>query len=547
MYRLQNISYVYPREKKPSLMDLSLAVEEGEFVLICGPSGGGKSTLARLMGGFIPSFFGGQISGDIYFKGKTISQWEENVLRSSIGMVFQYPERQLVMNNVRNEIVFSMENLGVPSELMQQRLAEISSLLNCVHLLDYNTHELSGGEQQKVVIASTLASANEVLILDEPTAQLDPQATEILFDILRHLHQELGLTIILIEQNLETCFSIADRIVLIDDGKLVTHSNAKLFSSMVKQKHRVYMPLVTRFFKEKEHPSPPLSLVEGRKMLKYAEWNTSFTKSIKHQSRQDAMLEVKSIHYAYPNGKEAIKDVSFSIRKGQLYCVLGENGAGKSSLLRAVLGDIRPQKGAVSLMGRSVLDVSWDDRIKLLGYLSQHPSDYLINETVYQELLFTLTNRGAVDKDRIEELLNVLDLQHLRDRHPRQLSIGERQRVALGSVLVANPCLLLVDEPTRGLDPVHKKRLGQLFRSIIRENRSILLVTQDIDFAADVADNVILMFQGELIANGNPRDILTEGLYYMTIMARLFRNKRDHILTYQDACLSVNGFNDVSC
>lgn len=527
MFRLDSIRYTYPASGSPALDDVSLEIPEGEFVLVCGPSGGGKTTLARLLGGFLPGFHGGTLEGLAEWRGKAIGDWGEADLRRSVGMVFQTPERQLLTHTVENEIVFGLENLGTPVPEMRRVLAEVGGFFHLTSLLDHNPQELSGGEQQRVAVASMVAMAGNVLILDEPTSQLDPVAAGELFRILRDLNRELGLTVILVEQRLGECFPLADRVLLVEGGRVPVDEEPEAFVNAVRddEDRSAFLPEVTRLFLDDGVENPPLTVGSARRRRdELREPGAAAEDDGPAESKAAPFLRVESVAAAYELGVDVLRDVSLEVASGEIHALLGENGAGKSTLLTVILDPARARRGTVRIgereAGRKIPHRDW---MQGIGYLSQRAEDHLVHESVEEELAFTLRRHGREFGEEAEDLLERLRLADLRERSPRELSAGERQRVALASVVVAEPELLLVDEPTRGLDPQAKEEMAIFFREFARDGGSVLLVTQDVEFAAAVADRVSILFRGEVAVSGTPGDVFEDGLLWAPAAVRVSR------------------------
>jgi energy-coupling factor transport system ATP-binding protein len=449
----------------------------------------------------------------------------------------------LVTNLVEHEIVFGLENMGMTPGRMRQTLAEVSALLHCTHLLARRPYELSGGEQQRVAVAAAVAMARQALILDEPTSQLDPLAAAALFQVLQKLHQELGLTIVLVEQHLDLCFGMAERVILMEKGRVVAGGKPRDFARAVggQEQRSVFLPPVTRLFAESGYEQLPLTVVEGRRILAELPLGEASCKRKFPEKKRPASLQLDQVYYSYAEGKCALRGVSLLAYPGELLCVLGENGAGKSTLLKAILQACRPQRGGIYWKGRRMEKLTEAERRQIVGYLSQNPNDHLVNETVEGELRFTLEQQGCRESARVDAVLRELGLEALRARNPRQLSAGERQRVALASVLVAEPELLLVDEPTRGLDPLAKKQLGRSIQGYQKAGRTVVLITQDMDFAAEFADQVLLLFRGEVVACGTPEETLCGGLFYVSSMSKLWGKRLEGLRTLEDARYYLRG------
>lgn len=536
MFRLRNLQATYPGRSNPAISDLNLEVQEGEFLVVSGPSGGGKSTLARVLGGVFQPFYGGSIEGQFWLNGRSFDLVQPADWRREVGMIFQTPERQILGETVEAELVLGMENLGVSPAKMRRMLAEVAALLQCTHLLERNPHELSGGEQQRVVIAAMLAMGPRCLVLDEPTSQLDPQATDNLVRIMNQVRERLGLTLIWIEPHLNEVVSSADRLVWIEGGRLL-HSGpvAQVVEWLAQSKDRqVHLPMIPRFFFRTGRRPLPLDERTGRIHLSELLSKTFPPPEKPVTSTGPLLLEVSGLSVRHSRGWIGLRRVDFALPAGCLMAVLGENGAGKSTLLRALAGDLPVASGRITIHDKVLANTKGSRRYRI-GLLTQNPNDYLIHDRVEDELFYSLRLHGSPRTDQVEECLKELELTHLRESYPRDLSMGERQRVALAAVLVSKPTLLLLDEPTRGLDAARLQALGNYLRKLTRQGHTIVVVTQDLEFVARFADQVMLLFRGETAGVGHPREMLSEGLFYNTAMARLFRGKRAGVVTIEEA------------
>lgn len=530
------MTYYYPEGEKPALKGINLSIEEGEFLLITGGSGSGKSTLARVLAGLIPDFYGGRFGGRVYFQGRDLGRMDRRKLAREVGIVFQDPEKQLVMTSVEAEIAFGLENLGLPRVEMSRRVAEVMGFLDLAEIRQEFTAHLSGGQKQKLALAAVLAMQPRVLVLDEPTSQLDPVAAEEFLNLVKRLNEEMGLTIILIEQRLERCFHLADRVVLMEDGQVRYEGTPEQLSRWAVQRDIPFVPPVARFFARIGFPSIPVTVKEGRQLLR-SNFNRREFPPLKPAVKADPeeqVLAMIKVWFTYPDGKEALQDISIQIAAGELVALLGANGAGKSTLLKTMAGLLKPGRGRVQVMGRDLSNGGrpGDSRI---AYLSQNPNDYLFQDTVEEELLSTLKNFGLPDDGIVDEILEKLDLQRYRRANPRDLSSGERQRVALASILVARPRLLLLDEPTRGMDYPLKEKLGEMVTGLSREGVSVVLVTHDVEFAANFASRVLLLFAGRIVADGPKHQVLGQSVFYSTQIGKMCRGYVDGVLTLQEA------------
>jgi len=496
VFNMENLTYHYPNKDRPALSRLDLKIHDGEFLVVAGASGSGKSTLARIISRLAPEFYGGKIEGRV------------NGTRD-IGMVFQDPEKQLVMETVEREVAFPLENRGVERKLMKKQVLEVLSLLGIWHLKDKKTYELSGGEKQKVAIAAALAVRNRFLVLDEPVSQLDPMAADEIMHILKKLNDDLGFTIVLVEQRTEKCLSYADRVVFLDNGEIAFIGKPPEYVKWAGRHDCNFLPPVTELFWRLESNNLPLTVKQGRELI-----NSNYDVAANALGKpfltaKSKAMTLKKVGFSFGDGTMALSSVTLDVGKGETLGIIGANGAGKSTALRIMAGLLKPSKGKAEAYGA-------------VGYLSQEPNDYLFNDTVYEELLFTQKNFEKIDCDLIEEILCDLDMESKRNINPRDLSGGERQRVALASVLAMKPQILLLDEPTRGLNKGYKMRLAAYLGNLKRKGKTIVLVTHDMEFVAEVCDRAVIMFDGQVAQEGPTSEILSGGLHFTTDINRMF-------------------------
>lgn len=541
LFTLRQLTYWYPQASRPALNSLTLNIGEGEFVLVVGPSGGGKSSLARTLCGLIPEFYGGRIEGEALFRRQSLLTMDRKILRQTVGMVFQDPEKQIIMGHVERDLVLGLENLGLHPTMMRRRLTETLNYLGLSALRDRATHELSSGEKQKVAIGSILAMMPSVLIFDEPTSQLDPSASAEMFSIIQRLHQEHGFTILLIEQRLDHCLALADRVVLMNDGEILIDEGPNAFTQKALEHYHDFVPVISRLFAARGSERIPLTVSQGRHLLQGKEPMKMNTNTASANSRPPTtpLLSLHDVRFSYESylpSSFALKGISFDLFRGECLALLGENGAGKSTLLNIIAGVLQPHSGRLLLERQDLRRLNGQQRAKHIAYLSQNPNDYLFHDTVEEELQYTLNNLGIHDAAAIDSTLHALDLHPHRHTYPRDLSAGERQRVALASVLVAAPQILLLDEPTRGMDGTLKRKLAASIQRFGQQNNTAtILVTQDVEFVAEVADRVMLLSEGTIVAEGNPQQVLSGNLFFSTQMSRLFRGIDDTVVTLKQA------------
>ena len=517
---INNLTFNYPDSKQSAIKNINLTVNEGEFILIVGPSGCGKSTLIRLLNRSVPDYYGGTIEGKVYIRGKNIEYLDKKQAVENVGMVYQHPEKQIVLQDVEREIAFGLENFNKDINTMKRNVSEVISLLGLNKIRDKQTTEISGGEKQRVAIASVVSMDPDIIVFDEPISQLDPISAEEVLNSIKKLNRDLGKTIILVEQRLDKCFHMADRIIFMEDGEIVGQGTPKNIPENIVNKY--HLPTLTYIFKEAGLQTLPITVKEGRNIIK----NSQF-QDLKEEKviDQEVIMKVEKLNFEYERGHKILNDVSFQLHKGEIMTVMGENGAGKSTLFKIIAGMIDKYKGKIFIDNKNIKSSKLNERIKKIGYLSQNPNDYFGRKTVIEEVGYTLKNLGAYSEERIKEVMKLLNITHLKDKNPRDLSGGEKQRVAIACTIITDPEILILDEPTRGMDAEAKENLGSIIKSLAKEGKSIIVITHDSDFAGDYSHSIMLMFNGEIVANGCAMDILCKSMYYSPQVSKIFKNK----------------------
>jgi energy-coupling factor transport system ATP-binding protein len=527
---VKNLDYNYPREDKKTLNNLNFSVEKGEFILITGKSGSGKSTLAKCISGTVPYFYGGTIGGKIFLNGKDIRDTNHKERAKEITMVFQDPETQLTMNKVHREIAFGLENVGIDENKIKRRVWESMQYSNLLSIAYRDIVTLSGGEKQKVAITSALSYMPSCIILDEPTSQLDPSAADETSTLIRKINQELGITIIVIEQRIDKWFDFADKIMVLDNGSIKYFGCKDNFYNYGDADVHEFLPVYLKLAKFLKINTMPTCLKEMRKLLK----DFSFRKpETKVQKIGEVAVKIDQLICNYEK-TEAVKNLNISVENGDFLGILGANGAGKSTVMKAIMGLIK-YKGSIKVFGSEVSKVKLKELASFVGYVSQNPNDYLTKDTVYEEIKFTLDNYNIKDYTLIDDILKTMGIYELKEKNPRDLSGGQRQRVAIASIMVLNPKILMLDEPTRGLDWEVKRKLGKTLKILNKKGTTIILITHDMDFAGEFCSKFMLMFNGEKVSEGNAENVLEDGIFYTTTINKLLRNSQKNIFTLKQA------------
>ena len=520
MIEFEGFSFTYTGQLSSALNDVTLSVESGEFVLVTGPSGGGKSTFCRCLNGLIPHFHGGTLRGRVRVDGMDITESQPRDFATRVGMVFQDPENQLVGTDVERDIAFGLENLGLAPEVIGQRVDESLTALGLTDLRRRPVAELSGGEKQKVALAAALAVHPSVLVLDEPTSELDPESAREFMQTLVELQIEHDLTVVLVEHRLERVVEYCSRIVVLDEGRVVEDgATANVRESLARDSHRIGVPplvALAHAFRGSGmwRGDPPVSVAEAQEAfgdlvpdeVPEHRWEVS-------RPCGESLIEIRDLWYRYGANGHALRSVHMQIRAGELLAVMGRNGSGKTTLARHLNGLLKPERGSVRVRGADTSDATVPELARHVGLVFQNPNDHLFADTVAEEVMFTLRHLGVEQEAwaaRLEEILSLFHLEKHGRQYPRDLSGGERQRIAVASVVAARPDVLVLDEPTRGLDHGLKEELMQFLLEYSAVGRAVVLVTHDVETVARYADRVVILDGGRVVADGPKRAVLAK-------------------------------------
>lgn len=516
MIEITSVTYHYSQSTQPALRDISLQIAAGEFLLVSGSSGSGKSSFLRLLNGLVPHFYGGRFSGRVRLWGRDTLQHQPRDLADLIGFVFQDPESQFVVDRVEDEIVFAMENLNVAPAVMRRRVEEVLDQLAIAHLRRRRVSTLSGGEQQRVAIAAALAAQPRVLVLDEPTSQLDPHGAEEVLSALQKLNADLGITIVLSEHRLERVVQYADRMLVMADGAIAAIGLPREVLRDVPQR-----PPLQHLGATLGWQPLPLTIKEGRRFVPAEPARSAPVLPISPAAVPPAArLHDVTVRYG---DHDALFRLSLSLPHGSLIALMGRNGSGKSTLLKTLIGLLTPDSGRVEVAGRAIAGLPVEQLARNVAYVPQDPRSLLFHDTVREELAFSLRGRGRpYDSAAVRVILAEYDLTALADAYPRTLSGGEAQRTALAAGLAGTPQLLLLDEPTRGLDYAAKAELISRLRGLCHAGATVVVATHDVELAAAAADRVVLLGDGELVVEGSARDLLGASLTFSSQVAKLF-------------------------
>jgi energy-coupling factor transport system ATP-binding protein len=510
MITFKNFTYQYPKASEPTLHDISLDIQKGEFILITGRSGAGKTTLSRAMFGALHHDIGGEFQGTLTLNGKDISQYSIGTIGAFMGVVFDDPDSQLFMPQVEDEVRFSLQARNMPSG--KADVEKALKRLGIDHLLKRSTHELSGGEKQKLAIAAALAVNPEVFLFDEPTSQLDPRSTLEIYAILKELKAE-GKTIILIEQKIEDIIDIVDRIAVIDHGRLIAcGAPREALKSQALYSIMPY-PCVSRLAMELKSDRMLLSLDEGRKFLEYRgirlKSGSGDGRSIDVGAKP--VLQVNDLRFGY-NGNDVLKGISFTVMPGEVVAILGRNGSGKTTTLKNIIGLLKPREnGMVLLNGQDVRNMKVEEAAHYAGFLFQNPDNMLFTETVMEEVIFSPANLGFADApERAIKALEEVGLLDKKAEYPRYLGNGEKLRLCVASILAMGPRLIILDEPTTGLDDNECDRLMEVVLKLKADGVAVIMVSHDMNLVARYANKVIVIAGGRIFRQGSPAEVLKD-------------------------------------
>lgn len=555
-FEFRDVTFTYPDAAAPALTGISLSVREGEFAVLSGPSGSGKSTLLRLLKRELSP--GGSLTGMILLDGRKIEEWPAREAASRVGLVLQHPDNQLVVDTVEHELAFGMENFGLQQNTMRRRMAEAAGLFGLEPLLARRTDELSGGQKQTVNLASILMLQPRLLLLDEPLAQLDPVAARELLGMIRQLNDEWGITVLMSEHRIDDLLPLADRVIRLERGSVVFDGSPRDFAREAWRRQNAEwigaLPSVTRWAmtngahspRQEESPELPLSVKEARSLPLagqtgqtgqtghtacpeplHATEGSAFP-SLSKPDPAEALLEAEALFYAYGKKSPAVlRGLEWTIRKGDRLALFGGNGSGKSTLLRVLAGLYPPQRGRVMLDSKPLVRYSAAERYARIGYLAQNPLLHFAYDTLREDLLHAARRAKLSDPEaEVARWAERFGLSGRLGQHPHDLSGGERQLGALALVMLGSPQVLLLDEPTKGIDAQTKARLTDALDEVHRQGVTIVMATHDIEYAAGFANRCSLLFQGEIVADDEPESFFRGNLFYATPLHRLLHGRR---------------------
>lgn len=543
LFEIDNLTFAYNGAEQNAVSGVSLCVNKGDFVLVCGKSGCGKTTLLRLLKPALAPV--GKRTGSVTFCGTDIAKLDDRTAASAIGFVMQNPDDQIVTDKVWHELAFGLESLGESSDVIRRRVAEICGFLGLTDIYGKRTCELSGGEKQLLNLASVLVTNPDVVLLDEPTAQLDPIAASSFLQALKKLNEELGLAVVLVEHRLEESFAMANKVVIMDEGKVVFASSPEDIGELYNNDKLVCdifegLPAAVRLFKATNGVGKcPLTVRDGKR---YVEANFGKNMNDRYSvqgCKGDVAIEVANGYFRYErDGADVLDNLSLQVYANEILCIFGANGAGKTTLLRILAGTKRLYKGKYRLWGKKIKEYGNNLYRDNLTAMPQNPQNLFVKNTVRADLaeLAALVGYGKTEQAQaVADVMAQTGVTDLAERHPYDLSGGEKQKVALAKVLLTRPKIVLLDEPTKGLDAYSKRQFAEVMAKLKADGKTVVVVTHDVEFAAVVADRCAMFFDGKIVSVADKYAFFAENRYYTTAFARITRENFADAVTFERA------------
>ena len=534
---IRNLSFSYPDAVRETIADVSFSISKGEYVLLCGNSGCGKTTLLRHLKSVLTPT--GSCRGEILYNGVPLEQVDGAKQASAIGYVMQNPDDQIVTDKVWHELAFGLENLGVSRETIGLRVAEMASFFGIQSWYHRDISQLSGGQKQLLNLASIMAMQPEILILDEPTAQLDPIAASDFLNTLKKINQELGITVLITEHRAEDIFPVADRVLVMERGHLAANAGPREIGHSLFDARSPLFPMLPApmrsFYQCGGTGTAPLTVREGRNWLTdvFGEKKPAVRTlpPLPELPKTESALHIENVWLRYEKqSPDVLKGLTMTVPSGCLYTIVGGNGVGKSTTLRTICGASKPYRGKIQVFGKETKKYPRGELFRnCLSMLPQDPTNLFVKQNVREEL-----EEMNPDKQAQIHAAELCEITHLLDAHPYDLSGGEQQRVALAKVLLTNPRLLLLDEPTKGLDCGFKARFARTLKRLTGEGMTIVMVSHDIEFCAEHADIAAMFFDGQIIASGRPREFFGSNSFYTTSSNRMSRCIFENAVTAED-------------
>lgn len=535
---IKDLTFSYPNKENFALQNVNLSINSGDFVVVCGQSGSGKTTLLRMLKKEIAPH--GEKQGAVYYKGENVEKLDDKISAQKIGFVFQKPDQQIVTDKVWHELAFGLESLGYDSDYIRLRVGEMANYFGITSLFRKKTTELSGGQKQLMNLASVMAMSPDVIILDEPTSQLDPITANDFITTLKKINDELGLTVIIIEHRLQEVFPIADKVAVMEDGKVICYDTPRnVCEKLSNHPMSQGFPSAVRIWQKSGSKGEcPLTVKEGRNFinLNFSERKLPLRNTIPNT---EDIITLKDVFFRYEKGgNDILSGTNLSIKKGEHFCILGGNGSGKTTTLKILAGLLKPYRGKVIIDNNKMTKKTTADFNRLgVAMLPQNPESVFLKSRViddYTELCKIKGIEKSAYEDKINSVAEKLGIKDLLENHPYDLSGGEIQKCALGKVLISEPKILLLDEPTKGVDAYSKLSLSKILQEIKSDGVTIITVTHDVEFASIVADRCGLFFDGEVLSSLVPQEFFSKNNFYTTASSRISRDKFANAVTVDD-------------
>lgn len=535
---IKDLTFSYPNKENFALQNVNLSINSGDFVVVCGQSGSGKTTLLRMLKKEIAPH--GEKQGAVYYKGEDVEKLDDKISAQKIGFVFQKPDQQIVTDKVWHELAFGLESLGYDSDYIRLRVGEMANYFGITSLFRKKTTELSGGQKQLMNLASVMAMSPDVIILDEPTSQLDPITANDFITTLKKINDELGLTVIIIEHRLQEVFPIADKVAVMEDGKVICYDTPRnVCEKLSNHPMSQGFPSAVRIWQKSGSKGEcPLTVKEGRNFinLNFSERKLPLRNTIPNT---EDIITLKDVFFRYEKGgNDILSGTNLSIKKGEHFCILGGNGSGKTTTLKILAGLLKPYRGKVIIDNNKMTKKTTADFNRLgVAMLPQNPESVFLKSRViddYTELCKIKGIEKSNYEDKINSVAEKLGIKDLLENHPYDLSGGEIQKCALGKVLISEPKILLLDEPTKGVDAYGKLSLSKILQEIKYDGVTIITVTHDVEFASIVADRCGLFFDGEVLSSLVPQEFFSKNNFYTTASSRISRDKFANAVTVDD-------------
>lgn len=535
---IKDLTFSYPNKENFALQNVNLSINSGDFVVVCGQSGSGKTTLLRMLKKEIAPH--GERQGTVYYKGEDVEKLDDKISAQKIGFVFQKPDQQIVTDKVWHELAFGLESLGYDSDYIRLRVGEMANYFGITSLFRKKTTELSGGQKQLMNLASVMAMSPDVIILDEPTSQLDPITANDFITTLKKINDELGLTVIIIEHRLQEVFPIADKVAVMEDGKVICYDTPRnVCEKLSNHPMSQGFPSAVRIWQKSGSKGEcPLTVKEGRNFINsnFSERKLPLRNTIPNT---EDIITLKDVFFRYEKGgNDILSGTNLSIKKGEHFCILGGNGSGKTTTLKILAGLLKPYRGKVIIDNNKMTKKTTADFNRLgVAMLPQNPESVFLKSRVIDDYTELCKIKGIEKSDyeyKINSVAEKLGIKDLLENHPYDLSGGEIQKCALGKVLISEPKILLLDEPTKGVDAYSKIALSKILQEIKSGGVTIITVTHDVEFASIVADRCGLFFDGEVLSSLVPQEFFSKNNFYTTASSRISRDKFANAVTVDD-------------